>query len=79
MGGDRRHRSRERRSGRGARGRAEGRGEAVDPQIVVEPSLITQEFLRDNGIKTIEQLARSCPSSTRRTLVTAPWFEALGR
>ena len=33
-------------------------GETVDPQIVVNPALITQQFLRDNSITTIEQLGK---------------------
>ena len=54
-------------------------GEAVDPQIVVNPALITQQFLRDNAVTTIEQLGEKLPALDTPELVTAPWFESLGQ
>ena len=54
-------------------------GEAVDPQIVVNPALITQQFLRDNAVTTIEQLGEKLPALDTPQLVTAPWFESLGQ
>ena len=54
-------------------------GEPVDPQIVVNPALITQQFLRDNSITTIEELGKQLPALDTPDLVTAPWFESLGQ
>ena len=54
-------------------------GESVDPQIVVNPALITQQFLRDNAVTTIEQLGEKLPALDTPELVTAPWFESLGQ
>lgn len=54
-------------------------GEAVDPQIVVNPALITQQFLRDNAITTIEQLGEKLPELDTPDVATAPWIEALGQ
>lgn len=54
-------------------------GEPVDPQIVVNPALITQQFLRDNSITTIEELGAQLPALDTPELVTAPWFESLGQ
>ena len=54
-------------------------GEAVDPQVVVNPALITQQFLRDNAVTTIEQLGEKLPALDTPELVTAPWFESLGQ
>jgi simple sugar transport system substrate-binding protein len=53
-------------------------GETVPAQIVVEPALITQQFLRDNAIATIEDLGAKLPTLATPELVTAPWFDALG-
>jgi simple sugar transport system substrate-binding protein len=53
-------------------------GETVPAQIVVEPALITQQFLRDNAIATVEDLGAKLPTLATPELVTAPWFEALG-
>jgi len=54
-------------------------GEAVDPQVVVNPALTTQQFLRDNAVTTIEQLGEKLPALDTPELVTAPWFESLGQ
>jgi simple sugar transport system substrate-binding protein len=53
-------------------------GETVPHRIVVEPALITQQFLRDNAITTIEELGAKLPALDTPDLVTAPWFDALG-
>ena len=52
-------------------------GEEVESQIVVEPALITQEFLLENEITTIEELREQLPDLDTPDLVTAPWFSAL--
>jgi simple sugar transport system substrate-binding protein len=53
-------------------------GETVPAQIVVEPALITQQFLRDNAIATVEDLGAKLPTLATPELVSAPWFDALG-
>jgi simple sugar transport system substrate-binding protein len=53
-------------------------GEDVPAQIVVEPALITQAFLRDNAITSIEQLGAKLTTLATPELATAPWLEALG-
>ena len=53
-------------------------GEEVPPAITIEPALITQQFLRDNGITTIEDLGTKLTTLDTPDLVTAPWFANLG-
>lgn len=52
-------------------------GEQVESQIVVEPVLITQEFLRENDVTTMEELREQLPSLDTPDLVTARWISAL--
>jgi simple sugar transport system substrate-binding protein len=53
-------------------------GETVESPIVIEPALITQDFLRENQVTTIEQLGEKLTTLDTPDLVTAPWFDALG-
>lgn len=52
-------------------------GEEIPPSISVEPVLITQQFLRDNGVATIEDLRAKLPELDSKDLLTAPWFVQL--
>ena len=49
-------------------------GEAVDPQIVVNPALITQQFLGDNAITTIAELGPQLPTLDTPDILPAPWL-----
>ena len=51
-------------------------GEEVPHNIVVKPVLITQKDLRDNGIKTIEDLNAKLPAFGQSDAATAPWIPA---
>ena len=53
-------------------------GETVPPSITIDPALITQQFLRDNTVTTIEQLGEKLTTLDTPELVTAPWFAGLG-
>ena len=61
VGRDDRDRPGQRRPRRGARRRAEGQRRPVDREVLITPSVITQKFLRDNKIKTLEQLRAKLP------------------
>lgn len=52
-------------------------GEDVEAQIIVEPALITRDFLVENGITTIEELREQLPELDTPDLVTAPWLTAI--
>ncbi len=51
-------------------------GEEVPHNIVVKPVLITQKDLRDNGIKTVEDLNAKLPAFGQSDAATAPWIPA---
>jgi simple sugar transport system substrate-binding protein len=51
-------------------------GEDVPHSIVVKPALLTQQSLRDAGVKTIEELAAKVPAFSESDAVNAPWIPA---
>lgn len=51
-------------------------GEDPGHNIVVEPTLITQQDLLDADIKTIEELNQKLPKFGQSTAATAPWIPA---
>lgn len=48
----------------------------VPKQILVKPALLTQEALRQAGVKTIEDLAAKVPAFSTSDAVTADWIPA---
>ncbi len=48
-------------------------GEEVPASIIVPPALITQQFLRDNGIVTIADLGAQLPELDTPDLLPIPW------
>lgn len=51
-------------------------GQDVPKQILVKPVLLTQEALRQAGVKTIEELAAKVPAFSASDAVTADWIPA---
>ncbi|CAN7668624.1 substrate-binding domain-containing protein [Ensifer sp. ENS11] len=51
-------------------------GQDVPKQILVKPALLTQEALRQAGVKTIEELAVKVPAFSASDAVTADWIPA---
>lgn len=51
-------------------------GQDVPKQILVKPALLTQEALRQAGVKTIEDLAAKVPAFSASDAVTADWIPA---
>ncbi len=51
-------------------------GQDVPKQILVKPALLTQEALRQAGVKTIEDLAAKVPAFSTSDAVTADWIPA---
>lgn len=51
-------------------------GQDVPKQILVKPALLTQEALRQAGVKTIEELAAKVPAFSASDAVTADWIPA---
>ena len=49
-------------------------GEDPGHNIVVKPVLITQKDLRDNGIKTVEDLDAKLPAFGKSDAATASWI-----
>ncbi len=49
-------------------------GQDVPHQIVVKPTLLTQENLRAAGVKTIEELAEKVPAFSTSDAATASWI-----
>ncbi|TCL71477.1 substrate-binding domain-containing protein [Rhizobium sp. BK251] len=49
-------------------------GQDVPQQIVVKPTLLTQESLRAAGVKTIEELAQKIPAFSTSDAATASWI-----
>jgi len=53
-------------------------GQTVDHQIVVEPTLLTQESLRAAGVKSVEELSRKIPAFSFSGAATASWIPSAG-
>jgi simple sugar transport system substrate-binding protein len=49
-------------------------GQPVDHQIVVEPTLLTQEQLRTAGVKSVDELAKKVPAFSTSAAATASWI-----
>ncbi|WP_028059834.1 sugar ABC transporter substrate-binding protein [Candidatus Solirubrobacter pratensis] len=49
-------------------------GDPVDRDVLIKPSVITQEFLRQNKIATLEQLRAKLPQLDTRDTATADWI-----
>jgi simple sugar transport system substrate-binding protein len=49
-------------------------GDPVDQQVLIKPSVITQQFLRDKNIKTLEQLRAALPELNTADTATASWI-----
>ena len=49
-------------------------GQSVDHQIVVEPTLLTQEQLRSAGVKSVDELAKKIPAFSTSAAATASWI-----
>ncbi|WP_237155413.1 substrate-binding domain-containing protein [Oryzibacter oryziterrae] len=51
-------------------------GEAVDHNLVVQPTLLTQAGLRSAGVTTVEELAAKIPAFNASDVATASWIPA---
>ncbi|MBS1167108.1 MAG: sugar transporter substrate-binding protein [Proteobacteria bacterium] len=49
-------------------------GEAVDHNLIIKPTLLTQAGLRSAGVTTIEELATKVPAFNESDVATAPWI-----
>jgi simple sugar transport system substrate-binding protein len=49
-------------------------GDPVDHEVLIKPSVITQKFLRDNKIKTLEDLRTKLPELDTKDTATASWI-----
>jgi len=49
-------------------------GDPVDRDVLIQPSVITQEFLKSNGIKTLEDLRAKLPELDTKDTATADWI-----
>ena len=49
-------------------------GDPIDREVLIKPSVITQDFLRENGIKTLEQLRGKLPELDTKDTATADWI-----
>jgi simple sugar transport system substrate-binding protein len=49
-------------------------GDPVDREVLIQPSVITQKFLRENKIKTLEQLRAKLPELNTQDAATASWI-----
>jgi simple sugar transport system substrate-binding protein len=49
-------------------------GDPVDQEVLIKPSVITQKFLRDNKIKTLEDLRAKLPELDTKDTATASWI-----
>ena len=49
-------------------------GDPVDREVLITPSVITQKFLRDNKIKTLEELRAKLPELNTKDAATASWI-----
>ncbi|MBE2319019.1 sugar ABC transporter substrate-binding protein [Solirubrobacter sp. CPCC 204708] len=49
-------------------------GDPIDTDVLVPPSLITQDFLRENSVKTLEDLRAKLPELNTQDTATADWI-----
>jgi simple sugar transport system substrate-binding protein len=49
-------------------------GDQVDQEVLIKPSVITQQFLREKNIKTLEQLRAALPELNTADTATASWI-----
>jgi len=49
-------------------------GDPIDREVLITPSVITQDFLRENDIKTLEQLREQLPELDTKDTATADWI-----
>jgi simple sugar transport system substrate-binding protein len=52
-------------------------GEDVPKYLLVEPTLVTREFLRDNGVSNLDELIVALPSLGESPLSQYPWIQEL--
>jgi ABC-type sugar transport system substrate-binding protein len=52
-------------------------GEKVDKYLLVEPTLITRDFLLENNVTNIDELVAVLPALGESSLSWYPWFEPL--
>lgn len=53
-------------------------GETPPHELLIPPTLITQEFLREEGIKNMNQLREALPDLNTKDVSTAPWMPEIG-
>ncbi len=49
-------------------------GDEIDREVLITPSIITQQFLRENEIKTLRQLRDKLPELDTQDTATADWI-----
>jgi simple sugar transport system substrate-binding protein len=49
-------------------------GDPVDREVLIPPSIITQDFLKQNSIKTLEDLRAKLPALNTQDTATADWI-----
>lgn len=52
-------------------------GTKLPTNILISPTLITQDFLRKNNIKTMGDLRHKLPGLNTKAIATAPWMPAI--
>jgi len=52
-------------------------GETVDKYLLVEPTLITQEFLLENNVTNMDELVQALPVLGESSLCWYPWMQAV--
>jgi len=52
-------------------------GERVERYLLIEPQLITQEFLRSSGVRTVDELVEAMPTLGESRLLWFDWMEEL--
>jgi simple sugar transport system substrate-binding protein len=49
-------------------------GDPIDRDVLIQPSIITQDFLKQNAIKTLEDLRAKLPDLDTKDTATAEWI-----
>lgn len=49
-------------------------GDPIDREVLIQPSIITQDFLKENSIKTLEDLRAKLPELNTTDTATADWI-----
>jgi simple sugar transport system substrate-binding protein len=49
-------------------------GDAIDRDVLIQPSIITQDFLKQNAIKSLEDLRAKLPDLDTKDTATADWI-----